>query len=1117
MERAASVFTSVSPIEPLSTRDGAVQMIRIRCFGGISVEATDGATIHFRSRKHVALLTFLAANPDRVHGRDELVRLLWDSPLSSARHSLSQALYDLKRRLGELSTQRFGDGLRLASDIAFEGRQFEEAVKRDDLRRAVDLYRGDFAAAYDRVGTDAFESWIDDERRRYRILAQAALHRYVELCDVQGDWGQMCVAAVKLTGINPLSEKAHRSLMRALWLHGDQALALRHFAEIEDRLSTDLPGGISPETQELVQRIRSSAPPAPDGISRAEPPIVGREREFARLRELVDSARRSEGVLAVVRGEAGIGKTRLSAELARCAAVEGARALKSRCYAAEEDVAYGPVLDALRDFSDLICSKEGADGPLYPHIGQLLRCEPAPDAGVDLEADLAGERRRLYEEIVGLISTLCEDATTIWIVDDVHWIDGSSASLLSYLIRRLADRRFLLLVTVRDPGELSAACRKLLRDRSTDQQATTLSLDPLSLEAVRSLIEGFEVTTTTDLPERVHRLSGGNPFLALELLRDAGSLTTPETEDIAGEALQSDRVRSLLQTRLQGLAPSSIRLLEAIAVLGRNATPAHAADAAGLTLKDASDVSDELYARGILRDVDEQLEFAHDMTREFVYHNLGGVRRASLHLFVAEALARDVQVTLPTIARHFHLGGDRARAFEYGIRAAKESIASFGHEEAKSMASLALSQAVSNEERYAALEIIGRSAFALGQLDVAEERLSQILGLDSGVAARDRVQAHLLLGRIRLENSNWRGAKDVLQAADIASLKSPSDQLETKLCSLSLQLKGAMRQLDGQLARQISAEIRQTHALGVDRRILTDVAAARSYYSLAAYAAFFESVTEADELVSQAWRHCSDVPDELSVRVLLMRGVVKSHRTLWDEANAVFRQALALAMEKNQVLETGIALNNLAYCALEQAEWAQAEEYCRASMGTYSQLPPDTYVTATPLTNLGDAFFFQGFARKAIPVYEKALRETRPDLRPQMLASLGLAAVQLGDTAAAGKHWASLCDLDHTELGGVQERFKIAWLRAYMTARSTPREARRQLLEAANAQLDLNLGSHLKLLWLGALMSNGSRAQDTEARDTVASRLRDARLGWFVRFSSRWLSLAQAKISERTI
>ena len=90
-------------------------MIDIRCFGGISVVlSADDRPVYFRSKKHVALLLYLVSNRDRVYSRDELLPLLWDSPTRSARHSLSQALYDLKRRLGQLSIERFGDGLRLA-------------------------------------------------------------------------------------------------------------------------------------------------------------------------------------------------------------------------------------------------------------------------------------------------------------------------------------------------------------------------------------------------------------------------------------------------------------------------------------------------------------------------------------------------------------------------------------------------------------------------------------------------------------------------------------------------------------------------------------------------------------------------------------------------------------------------------------------------------------------------------------------------------------------------------------------------------------------------------------------------------------------------------------------
>lgn len=1083
-------------------------MIDIRCFGGISVLSAGDRPVYFRSRKHVALLLYLVSNRDRVYSRDELLPLLWDSPTRAARHSLSQALYDLKRRLGQLSIERFGDGLRLAGDVTFEGRQFEDAVKGGDLRAAVELYRGDFAAAYDSVGTEEFERWVDDERRRYAILAQAALHRYVRECDGQGDWGQMCIAALQLVKLDPLSQGAHRSLMRAFWLHGDQAAALRHFGDVEESLAREMPGGISSETHDLVQRIRSSAPPVPLEITRGELPMVGRDAEFGRLRGLVDQARRGGGAFVVIRGEAGIGKTRLISELVKCASVDGLRLMKSRCYAAEENVAYGPVLDALQPFAEEVCSSK--ETSRYPHLRQLLRCDPERPCAFDLEADLAGERRRLYEEIVSLATGLCDRAAILWVVDDVHWIDASSASVLSYVVRRLAERPFLLLVTVRDGAELSEACLRLLQERSTDQVCATVALGPLSRDAIRSLVAGFDLGQEKgQLAEKIHRLSGGNPFLALEFLRGIGSATSFDLESFSDASLLSDRVTELLQARLQGLAPSAIRLLEAVAVLGRNAIPRHAADAADLSLNEASDVSEELYARGILRDREGRIEFVHDITREFIYGNVGGVRMASLHLFVAEALASDVTATLPTIARHFHLGGDRARAFEYALRAATSSIASFGHEEAKAMATLALSQAASDTERHEALDILGRSAMALGQLAEAEQHFREILDLQSVISARASVKAKLMLGRIRLESSDWQGAKRLLERLDVSALQEPADRIEAELDSLALLLQGAMRQLDATYARRVVSKIREAHEIGMAEKILTSEAVARSYHSMAAYSAFFESAVEADRLVQRAREHSSGVSDELATRLLLLAGLIKSHRTQWDEAEALLQEALSRARQKNQVFETGIAWNNLAFCALEQGRWHEAEERCLASMESFKRLPPTTFVTRTPLTNLADMYFFQGFTRKAVPIYQEALSDSRPDLRPQMLASLGLTALQLGDKSAATEYWKSLCATSGLEQQGGQEQFKIAWLCGYMTSLSASNGAAAFLGEAAELQREINVGSHLKLLWLEQLLG-GHASGNSEVARGIVERLRQARLGWFVSFSRRWLALVQA-------
>ena len=1092
-------------------------MIRIRCFGGITIEAPDNGPIYFRSRKHVALLAYLVANQHRAHGRDELIRLFWDSPPSSARHSLSQALYDIKRRLGGLSIQRFGDSLRLTSVFEFDGRLFEEAVKSDELATAVELYRGDFAAAYDKVGTEEFETWVDDERRRYRILAQAALHRYVEKCDGQGDWGQMCLAALKLVKIDPISERAHSSLMRALWLHGDQASALRHFSEVEESLARNVPGGISEETRDLVRRIRSSAPPVPDAIVSADPPMVGREREFAHLRELATFASRGESSMAVIRGEAGIGKTRLAGELARCLAAEGLRVLQSRCYAAEENVAYGPVVDGLRSFSDTVCAVSGSDGPLYPYLRQLLRCEHELADAVDLQADLAGERRRLYEEIVAFMRRLCESQPTLWVVDDVHWIDGSSASLLSYLARRLRDRGLFLLVTVRDDSELSEACRKLLRDRSTDEQASSLTLAPLSLEAVSALVEGEapeasgRLSDYGRLAKRIHRLSGGNPFLVVELLRDAATAASLETEAIAEEALLSDKVRSLLQARLQGLAPSSIRLLEAVAVLGRNATPGHAAHAGGLTLQDASDVSDELYARGILRDHGDRLEFAHDLSREFVYRNLGGVRRASLHLFVAEALASDVNATLPTIARHFHLGGDRARAFEYAIRAARTSIASFGHEEAKAMAKLALSRASTDAERAATLGILGRAEFATGAMLEAEKRLKQALSLNAAEDPASRALTTLIVARAQMEMCDATGAAKTLDVVleDASRIVDPKVRLAAQTEAHVLALKQAIRSQDPHTARRRAAAIRQAYDQGERKGSVSAETAALAMYGLAAYAAFFESADDAAALIAKAEAQARQGTGEHLQQALLLAGTIEARRANWDRAENLLAEALAIAAKKNQLLEAGMARNNLAYCAVERGQWHRAHELCEESLRTYSGLPDGTFVKTAPLTNLGDSFLYQGQPRRAKAVYERALSHVTDDYRWQLHSGLGLVSLQMGDLNEARRQWELLRDLGAETLLGVQDRFKVEWLRSFFDSRYGAGAEPEELKEVAAQLCLVDRPGFAKLAWLRTMFF------DEEEKESALARLRAAQMSWFAPFSRRWYTAALSNTPSR--
>jgi tetratricopeptide (TPR) repeat protein len=473
---------------------------------------------------------------------------------------------------------------------------------------------------------------------------------------------------------------------------------------------------------------------------------------------------------------------------------------------------------------------------------------------------------------------------------------------------------------------------------------------------------------------------------------------------------------------------------------------------------------------------------------------------------VAEALARDVQVTLPTIARHFHLGGDRARAFEYGIRAAKASIASFGHEEAKSMASLALSQAVSNEERAAALTLLGRAEFAVGSMQQAERHLASLLDLQLEAEPVDRAATRLLIARARMERSDRAGAASALDelSGTITAISEPSQQVNMQLERHVLALKLATRWHDPVLARETASAIRTLYA---ESRSLTHAAATTALYGLAAFAAFFESVDEASSLISEAETRARCHTPELLPRTLLLAGVVEARRARWDRAESLLNEALSSALRRNQVLDAGIARNNLAYCAVERGLWDKAHQLCSESLQTYATLPEGTFVRTAPLTNLADALLYQGRPREAKTVYERALDHVSDDYVWQLRASLALVALQLGETHDASFHWNAVMDLDSESLTGVQERFKVEWLRAFAVAQAGALDKEAQRADVTAGLRSLDLPGSLKLAWLNILLFGKTGGND-ERR--ILTNLRDAGMSWFARFSRRWHAAATA-------
>ena len=299
----------------------------------------------FKTKKAQALLYYLAVT-GRSHARAVLAALLWgDLTETKARVNLSTALSELRRVVGDHIVAkgqqiRFDRESRYWLDVEFLESSLTDLAagkNTEPLRRAVDLYRGDFLEGFYVRNAADFESWLLAERDRLRALAVQALRTLSTSLAHQEEWPQAIGYTKRLLTIEPWREEAHRELMRLYARAGQQAAAMRHYKVCVETLEEEL--GVRPakETTELFEAIRSRRFPAfphsqqegrviaavaavgtaqirPSNLPVQPTPFVGREQE---LTNILDRLQDPECRLLTLVGPGGIGKTRLAIETAQ--------------------------------------------------------------------------------------------------------------------------------------------------------------------------------------------------------------------------------------------------------------------------------------------------------------------------------------------------------------------------------------------------------------------------------------------------------------------------------------------------------------------------------------------------------------------------------------------------------------------------------------------------------------------------------------------------------------------------------------------------------------------------------------------------------------------------------
>lgn len=372
--------------------------------------------------------------------------------------------------------------------------------------------------------------------------------------------------------------------------------------------------------------------------NRVDVNILEREPYLAALNAALAESGTNGGRIALISGEAGIGKSTL---------IE----LFVRSHRNKLPVYWGGC--------DLLFTPRPL-GPLHDMAQQIGGRLPGL-------LDTDGNRSAIYSTFLSELG----ERTKIAVFEDLHWADEATLDLLQFVCRRINQTSALLVLIYRD-DELSPRhpLRMLLGDLASSPAVRRIQLEPLSRSAVMLIVGQRGID-----PIALHRQTRGNPFYITEVLAGAG-IGIPPT------------IRDAVLARMARLSPSGQAVLEAAAVIGQRVGPKLLAEVTGAEAQ----AVDECIAVGMLEVQDEALTFRHELARQTVLETISPLRKQVLHRLVLQVLKSSPasRNDLARLAHHAEATGDREAVLEYAPAAAKRASAAGAHREAAALYALAL-------------------------------------------------------------------------------------------------------------------------------------------------------------------------------------------------------------------------------------------------------------------------------------------------------------------------------------------------------------------------------------------------------------------------------------------
>ena len=722
-------------------------------------------------------------------------------------------------------------------------------------------------------------------------------------------------------------------------------------------------------------------------MAQSKNPVFGREPELREISVFLDAATDHPAALRI-EGEAGVGKTTLWTEAVRLGRDRGWRVLRAAASEQETKLAFAALSDLLVEVLDEVADRLPPPQRRAIDVA-LLRAE---------SERVRPDRRAVGSAVIETIRHAAESTRVLIAVDDVQWVDASSAQALAFALRRLDDVPVAVIATMRvapglgDPMTLDRAF--------PDEPLRRLPVGPLDPTALHRLLSSRgETRLSTSLARRVHEASGGNPFFALELAR---ALEREGVEPAPGEPMPLPRdLARLLGARTRALSAEARDLLLVVAAAGHPTVPLVRRLGSSPTATGAA--LDEVERHDLVERAGDRVRLTHPLLGSTIYADAGPDRRRSVHLRISRAVDDPIE-------RAWHLA--------LATESADPQVAS-ALDDAAAVAESRGAPAIAAELSELAVRLTpSEDAQAIRARAVARaERLFEAGDLEDAIAQMEDVVARAPSGPPkadvlhRLGHFEWMDARRIREHLDRALQEAGDDATPHLRCDLHRAMGWALI---------TSGDLRSGASYADDALVLAETTGDRVQIALSlvavAYVGFFIGRSTAMGSIRRAVSLENELPPIYLALVaprrtlgslLLWSGDLDAART---ELEIEYRQTI----ERGHLGSPSEILHYLADLEVRAGNWGIAERYATEGLDVatdaFHELAREVNLCSNALVaaHRGEVDVARAFATEGLRLAE------RHEDRIYVLANgsaLGFLELSLGNAAGAHEHLAPLVEL----------------------------------------------------------------------------------------------------------